>query len=55
MASFFTESEMGIGQHKSDEALEIHPNMIVRWALGFSGLVVLELGGILLVLLEKLK
>jgi len=46
---------LSIGQHKADEVPELHPDVFVRCVLGFGVLVVLELGGILLLLWEKLK
>ncbi len=46
---------MGIAQHKADEVPELHPDVFVRCVLGLGLLVVLELGGILLFLWEKLK
>jgi hypothetical protein len=41
---------MSIGQHKSDEAPEIHPDTVVRLALGLGTVIVLELGGILILM-----
>ncbi len=41
---------MGIGQHKADEEPELHPDVLVRCALGIGILIVLELGGILFLL-----
>jgi preprotein translocase subunit Sec61beta len=46
---------MGIGQHKADEAPEIHPDTVVCYALALGLVIVVELGGILAVLLERLK
>jgi hypothetical protein len=46
---------MGFGQHKADEVPELHPDIFVRCVLGLATLAVLELGGILLLLWEKLK
>jgi hypothetical protein len=46
---------MGIGQHKADEAPEVHPDTLVCYALALAVVIVIELGGILAVLLERFK
>lgn len=46
---------MGFGQHKANEVPELHPDVFVRCVLALGFLAVLELGGILVLLWEKLK
>lgn len=46
---------MGFGQHKADETPEVHHDLVVRCVLGLGLVAVLELGGILILLWEKLK